>query len=92
MKTVLCGNSVDAVGRVEVLDRDELEAGGTALARCDAGPSQEKLPSLVSLLAVFSREPSASRKLTRYQVSPNLALMVSLFPTQLRYHRQMVAE
>lgn len=39
-------DAVHAVGRVEVLDQHELEAGRGALARGDGGVGQEELPDL----------------------------------------------
>jgi hypothetical protein len=42
----LRADSVDTVDRVEVLDHQDLEAGGTALARGDDRPGEEELPDL----------------------------------------------
>lgn len=40
-------NALDAVGRVDVLDKGNLEAGGSALARGNGRISEEVLPDLV---------------------------------------------
>lgn len=45
--------ALDAVGGVQVLDHDHLEAGGAALARGDGGPGQEELPDAEPALAVL---------------------------------------
>lgn len=50
---VLGRDAKGAVGGVEVLDDDKLEAGGAALARRDGRPGQEQLPDAVPALAVL---------------------------------------
>lgn len=40
-ETELGGDALDTAGRVEVLDDDDLEAGGGALARGDGGVGEE---------------------------------------------------
>ena len=93
-KAVLRANAVDAVDGVEVLHHKNLEARGAALARSNDGPSEEKLPNL-QLWLVKRGTPDKSpawRIHTLYQRCPYLAVMVSAFPTQLRYQRQSVAE
>lgn len=52
MDAVLGGDALDAVGGVEVLDYDHLEAGGAALAGGDGGPGEEELPDLEVLIEV----------------------------------------
>lgn len=47
-ETKLRLNSFDTVRGVEVLDHQDLEAGGAALARGDDGPGKEELPDLYS--------------------------------------------
>lgn len=46
-KSILVMNALDAVGRVDVLDKGNLEAGGSALARGNGRVSEEVLPDLV---------------------------------------------
>lgn len=45
--------AVDTVVGVQVLNHNNLEAGGTALARGNDGPGQEELPNSVPALAVL---------------------------------------
>lgn len=54
-ETVLGGDALNAVGRVDVLDQGELPAGGTALAGGDGGGSQEVLPDLKNVSDSKSR-------------------------------------
>lgn len=42
----LVGNTLDTVSRVDVLDQDDLEAGGATLAGDDGRGSKEVLPNL----------------------------------------------
>lgn len=49
----LRSNAVDALGGVQVLHDDHLEASGAALARGDDRPGQEELPDAVPALAVL---------------------------------------
>lgn len=42
----LAGNTLNSVGRVDVLDQHNLEAGSRALSRCDGGVGQKVLPNL----------------------------------------------
>lgn len=45
-KTVLSGDALNTVGGVDVLNKGELPAGGTALAGSDSGGSKEVFPDL----------------------------------------------
>lgn len=47
-KTVVVGNTLNTVGRVDVLDQRDLVAGSTTLAGDDGGVGQEELPDLFS--------------------------------------------
>lgn len=46
-EAVLGGDTLNTVGRVDVLDKGELPAGGTTLAGGDGGGSKEVLPDLI---------------------------------------------
>ena len=52
-ETVLGGNTINAVGGVDVLDKGELPAGGTTLAGGDGRGSKEVLPDAEPALAVL---------------------------------------
>ena len=52
-ETELGVDTLNTVGRVDVLDQGELPAGGTALARSDGGGSKEVLPDAEPSLAVL---------------------------------------
>jgi len=52
-ETVLSGDALDTVGRVDVLNQGELPAGGTTLAGSDGRGSQEVLPDAEPALAVL---------------------------------------
>lgn len=52
-EAILGGNTLNSVGGIEVLDDDELEAGGRALASGNGGPCQEELPDTVPALSVL---------------------------------------
>lgn len=45
-KTVVVGNTLNTVGRVDVLDQRDLVASSTTLAGDDGGVSKEELPDL----------------------------------------------
>lgn len=45
-QTVVVVNSLDTVGRVDVLDQGDLETGGATLTRDDGGVGKEVLPDL----------------------------------------------
>lgn len=47
-KTELGLDALNAVGRVDVLDKGELPAGGTTLAGGNGGRSKEVLPDLLN--------------------------------------------
>jgi hypothetical protein len=79
---------------VQVLLDHDLEARGATLPRGDDGPGEEKLPDLRFTNVSDIHLPVVSDMwiLTLNQRWPYLALMVSEFPSQLRYHLQRVAE
>lgn len=51
-ETELGLDSLNSVGGVDVLDKSELPAGGTTLARGDGRSSQEVFPNLVNSLVI----------------------------------------
>lgn len=46
-KTELSSDTLNTVGRVDVLNKGKLPAGGTTLAGSDSGGSKEVLPDLI---------------------------------------------
>jgi hypothetical protein len=89
-QTVLGIDTVNTVNSVQVLDKSDLEACSGTLARRNCGVSKEVLPDLQMISAhVWTVQCG---KLTRYQRLPYLAVTLSLFASQLRYHLQSVAE
>ena len=89
LEAVLGLDAIDAVCGVEVLDDDDLEAGGGALSRGDGRVGQEDFPDLSLSVSVFVK---CSVERTLNQRSPYLALTFSAFPSQFLYHRQRVPE
>ena len=91
-QAVLRRDTVDTVGRVEVLHNDHLVAGSHTFAGSDDGPGEEKLPNLLRVRIDDLDERIDHGGLTLYQRLPYLALIASKLPTQLRYHLQRVPE
>ena len=55
-ETKLRADATDAVGGVEILDNEHLEAGGGTLARGNDGPSKEEFPDLKQKLVLDQEE------------------------------------
>lgn len=84
-------NALDTVGRVDVLDQRDLEAGGTALTGGDGRVGEEVFPDLFLVSRDRSKRKREERR-TRNHRLPYLASTFSRLPIQLRYHRHSVAE
>lgn len=65
--TKLRGVAVDAVSGVEVLDDEDLEASGGALAGGNDGPGKEEFPDLVAVSTLLKAKQFKALSLTLYQ-------------------------
>lgn len=89
----LARHTFDAVGRVDILDQDDLVASCRSLAGDDGRVSKKKIPDLyVCQHASRTLRASCEFKHTLNHRPPYFAMTFSLFPIQFLYHLQRVAE
>lgn len=67
MNAELCGNSIDTVHSVEILNNKDLETRGATLPRGNDRPGEKELPDLDQLLALSIFKRFDGQTLTLYQ-------------------------
>lgn len=67
MNAELCGDPIDTVHSVEILDNNDLETRGATLPRGNYRPGEKELPDLGQLLALPILKWFDGQTLTLYQ-------------------------